>query len=272
MVIFFAELKDQITEPGRNAEFSDGSVFEDPCKAALEKEVSPVKDKLLTTFAQLTPGGPSSGTPGTTSTEPSEDSSWLTNVKGKLAKTVDNSLEKYQEIKAEREKAKLRKGSEASLSLDFEEEPLTERRLSHSLSEISFHESMRQSKEAVSPRPQSQIFEFDPMLEPEKEIVVSDKTPAQDIPGKGGSSADTPLCSTPSTETPTKTRRRFANLFSRTSTTPSSATACGSPGKEEVKLETPRRGVRALLRDYVGKPSTPSESGAESDNTKCFLD
>ena len=249
---FFAELKDQIAEPRKNPELKDENVFEDPYKAALEREASPpVKDKLLTSFAQLTPSLPD--------TDPSEDSSsWLNNVKGKLAKTVDTSLEKYQEIKAEREKAKLvSKGSETSLSLDYEEE--SERRMSHSLSEITLNESQKQSKETI--RPQSQIFEFDPLSE--TETIVSDvTTPAQDIPGKSGPSSEAPVCSTPSTETPTKARRRFANLFSRSSTSSTPATVSCSPGKEEtVKVETPRRSVRALLRDYVGKPSTPSETG-----------
>ena len=250
MFFFFAELKDQIAEPRKDPELSDGSVFEDPYKAALDREASPpVKDKLLTSFAQITP---------LPDTDPSEDSSsWLTNVKGKLAKTVDTSLEKYQEIKAEREKARLvSKGSETSLSLDYDEE--SERRMSHSLSEITLSESMKQSKETL--RPQSQIFEFDPLSEPE--TIASDGTPAQDIPGKGGPSSEAPICSTPNTETPTKARRRFANLFSRSSTSSTPATVSGSPGKEEtVKVETPRRSVRALLRDYVGKPSTPSDSG-----------
>ena len=231
MFFFFTELKDQIAEPRKHPELNDG--FEDPYKAALERDGSPVKDNLLTTCAPLTPL--SSETGGTqASTDPSEDSaSWLTNVKGKLAKTVDTSLEKYQEIKAERERAKLvSKGSETSLSLDFDNEDSSvseHRRMSHSLSEITLTESVKMSnKEAVTMRPQSQIFEFDPLLEPEKESsrIVSDGTPAQDIPSKGsGSSADPPFSSTPNTETPTKARRRFANLFSRSSTSSSTTPA-----------------------------------------------
>ena len=238
MFFFFTELKDQIAEPRKNPELNDVSGFGDPYKAALERDASPVKDKLLTTFAQLTPQ--SSETGGTASTEPSEDSSsWLTNVKGKLAKTVDTSLEKYQEIKAERDRAKLvSKGSETSLSLDLDNEDsgTDHRRMSHSLSEITLNESVKMSnKEAVTMRPQSQIFEFDPLSEAEKEqsgrIGSDTGTPAQDIPSKGGSSTEPPFSSTPNTETPTKARRRFANLFSRSSTTSTPA-----PVREEVTV------------------------------------
>ena len=239
MFFFFTELKDQIAEPRKTPELNDVSGFGDPYKAALERDASPAKDKLLTTFAQLTPL--SSETGGTASTDPSEDSSsWLTNVKGKLAKTVDTSLEKYQEIKAERDRAKLvSKGSETSLSLDLDNEDSgsEHRRMSHSLSEITLNESVKMSnKEAVTMRPQSQIFEFDPLSEAEKEqsgrIVSDTGTPAQDIPSKGGSSTDPPFSSTPNTETPTKARRRFANLFSRSSTTSTPA-----PVRTEVTVQ-----------------------------------
>ena len=257
MFFFFAELKDQISEPRRNPDLNDGSEFEDPYKTALERESSPVKDKILTTFSHLTP----LSEPASTDPSSEDSSSWLTNVKGKLAKTVDTSLEKYQEIKAERERAKMvSKGSETSLSLDLDEDSVTDqRRMSHSFSEVTLTEN---TKESVTLRPQSQIFEFDPLSETEKESsgsIVSDGSAAQDIPSKGGSSTDTPLSSTPNTETPTKARRRFANLFSRSSTSATSTPAPVSCSPE--KVETPRRSVRALLRDYVGKPSTPSESG-----------
>ena len=117
------------------------------------------------------------------------------------------------------------------------------------------------------------IFEFDPLSDPEKEHIVTDGTPAQDIPGKAGQVSTEPaLSSTPNTETPTKARRRFANLFSRSSASSTPAPASGSPGREEtMKVETPRKSVRALLRDYVGKPSTPSESGKGRVTCELFI-
>jgi len=259
------ELCDQNVSNSVQTEDIGDTGVQDPYTAALNKDVSPIKEKLLTTFAQLTPA-PSNENPEnkTDLVEREDSSSWLTNVKGKLAKTVDSSLERYHELKAEREKAKLSKFSESSLDLD--DEHLLERKfsLSHSTSEISFSEPPRSVKE----RPQSEIFEFDPkefekegaMRSPSKEIPIPDKTEPIPI------SSSTPT----STETPSKTKKKFGiqSLFSRSNTPASSSgNVAGSPGTEEFKQEkivekkqeTPKRTVKQLFSDYVHKSG--SETG-----------
>jgi len=253
------ELRDQNVSHSAQIQTDESSDTsdQDPYSAALNKDVSPIKEKLLTTFAQLTPNPSTDLSENKTDFAEREDSSsWLTNVKGKLAKTVDSSLERYHELKAEREKAKLSKFSESSLDLD--DEQLLERRLSisRSTSEISFSEPSR----SVKDRPQSEIFEFDPkefdkegvMRSPNKDIPISDKTEPIPI------SSSTPT----STETPSKTKKKFGiqSLFSR-SNTPASSTGnvAGSPGTEEVKQETPKRTVKQLFSNYVHKSG--SETG-----------
>ena len=113
------------------------------------REVSPVKEKLLTTFAQLTPSKDIK-----TDSPDREETSWLSNVKGKFAKTVDNSRERYQELRAER-------GQGNVSSLDLEEDKAEaedmEWKMPHSLSENCFNDLSKPKKEA---RPQSQIFDF----------------------------------------------------------------------------------------------------------------
>ena len=223
--------------------------------------VSPVKERAAT-VGSLAKLSPDTETPQETGESPS----WLTNVKGKLVKTVDSSREKYQELKAEREKAKLLK-TDNSLSLDLNLEEDTalasaERRMSHSLSEVTIHENLKTGARD-SARPQSQIFEFDPMCFEKDGGGGGAKTPAQDIPGQSGSRAESLLSgSTPTTDTPSKAKKRFAmsSLFSRTSTP--AAGVPGSPVKEDVaKTDTPKRSVRSLLSSYVGKSSTAAESG-----------
>ena len=237
----FSELKDQAGEV-------EGVVESESYKAALDKEVSPIKEKILTTFAQISPNSDKKS--------PEEDTgSWLTNVKGKLAKTVDTSLEKYNELKAERERAKLASKSSGGNSLDIEDdldqsEPSIlsedstnqslELKMSQSQSESTLTDqtsSSNISKESQQCRPQSEIFEFD-----SKDF---DKSQPQDIP------------TSPTTDTPTKSKKKFAipSLFSRTSTP---NVVAGSPGKEDLnKIETPKRTVRSLFSSYVGKNSQP---------------
>ena len=114
---------------------------------------SPVKEKILTTFAQLTPikETKGSGVISKTDTLDREETSWLTNVKGKFAKTV------------EKEKGSVPKGSDignsSGLERDGAETEGLDWKMSCSLSEDSFSEYSKPSKETQ--RPQSQIFDFD---------------------------------------------------------------------------------------------------------------
>ena len=201
---------------------------------------SPVKEKLLTTFAQLTPSKDTkvSGVVTKTDSLDREETSWLTNVKGKFAKTVD------LERRPEKEKEKETKSSDIGSSLDLERDGADAEgldwKMSCSLSEDSFSEYSKPRKETQ--RPQSQIFDFDIK---EFEVERRENSPAQDIPQ---SSSQT----TPTHETPSKARKKFMipSLFSRTG----SSGGSDSPAKEEVvKTETPKRSVRSLFGSYVNK-------------------
>ena len=205
-----------------------------PYQAALGREVSPVKEKLLTTFAQLTPDR--------------EETSWLNNVKGKFAKTVDNSREKYQELRAEREKGNV---TSPDLEEDRQETEDSEWKMSYSLSENSLSDF---NKPKEGQRPQSQIFDFDVK---EFEGENQPKSSAQDIPQRS-------QVTTPTQETPSKVRKKFVipSLFSRTAT-PTAGGSTGSPGKEDVKSETPKRSVRSLFSSYVNKSGAASSSPQE---------
>jgi len=230
----------------------------------VEKDVSPMREKILQSFANLAPNT-EGGMTKSESTDSQESGSWLTNVKGKLAKTVDTSLEKYHEIKTERERLRMSRGSEISNSLDIEEDNLsTPRRLSHSYSEVTLHDTAaKTTKEAH--RPHSQVFDFDGKeFELEKQL----KSAAQDIPcpdQPNPYNLDPSASSTPLTDTPTKAKKRFGipSFLSRNQTP--TAAISGSPDKtDEPKIETPKRTFRSLMSSYVGKSAqnTPEHSSS----------
>ena len=192
---------------------------------------SPVKEKILTTFAQLTPSKETK-----TDSLDREETSWLNNVKGKFAKTV--------EVK---EKGNVTKCSDICSPGDLEREAADvegpDLKMSCSLSEDSFSDYSKPSRETH--RPPSQIFDFDIK---EFEGERPENSPPQDIPHAQSSSQ-----TTPTHETPSKARKKFMipSLFSRTGSGGGSA---GSPAKEEAaKTETPKRSVRSLFGSYVSK-------------------
>ena len=206
--------------------------------------MSPVKEKILTTFAQLTPSRDTKagGVGSKTDSLDREETSWLTNVKGKFAKTVDTGLER----RPEKEKGTVTKSADVGNSLDLERDGTEaeglDLKLSCSLSEDSFSDYIRPRQDPQRPRPPSQIFDFDIK---EFEGERQENSPAQDIPHSSSQTS-------PTHETPSKARKKFMipSLFSRTG----SAGGAGSPAKEEVgKTETPKRTVRSLFGSYVSK-------------------
>jgi len=234
----------------------------------VEKDISPMKEKILSTFANLAPTSEVGGMTKSESTDSQESGSWLTNVKGKLAKTVDTSLEKYHEIKTERERLRMTKGSDISSSLDLEDDDLSSnssRRLSHSYSEIALNDtSMKSTRE--NQRPHSQIFDLE---EKDFDLETQLKSAAQDIPYtcQPSENQDTFVSSTPTTDTPSKAKKRFGipSIFARNSTP--TTTTSGSPNNnktDEPKIETPKRSFRSLMSSYVGKSSnnTPEHSSS----------
>eukprot|EP00092_Neocalanus_flemingeri_P015037 GFUD01016241.1.p1 GENE.GFUD01016241.1~~GFUD01016241.1.p1 ORF type:complete len:991 (+),score=217.81 GFUD01016241.1:98-3070(+) len=233
----------------------------------VEKDISPMKEKILLTFANLAPNTDGGGMTKSESTDSQESGSWLTNVKGKLAKTVDTSLEKYHEIKTERERLRMTKGSEISSSLDLEEEDLnssSSRRLSHSYSEMALHDTTTKATKETQ-RPHSQVFDFDGK---EFDLETQLKSAAQDIPysEQNAECQDQFGTSTPLTDTPSKARKRFGMpSFLNRNSTPTTPTVSGSPSKtDEPKIETPKRTFRSLIGSYVGKSSqnTPEHSSS----------
>ncbi|XP_023346164.1 testis-expressed protein 2 isoform X2 [Eurytemora carolleeae] len=219
----------------------------------LDKDTSPLKERLLISFAKLAPD------PGG---KDEQEGSWLHQVKGKLAKTVDTSLEKYAELKAERSRnSKL----EQSGSLDLEDPVPVTRRISHSYSEMTLQLKPEETS-VETPRPQSQIFEFDSadwvgektepkpcQLNPER-INLDLTKHDQSLPNPGdllSSSAESRTA-----ETPTKTRKRFGMSF--LDRTPVLDRPPGSP------VDTPKRSFRSLMRSYVSKPTTELSSSPAS--------
>jgi len=250
------ELKDKVENAVNNPQDLERDEYNNELLKEVDKDVSPMKEKLLQSFVSLAPNTEPRGMTKSESTDSQESGSWLNNVKGKLAKTVDTSLEKYHEIKSERERIKHTKGSDISCSLDLDDEDMTSnvRRLSHSYSEVALNESsMRASKDAQ--RPFSQVFDFDGK---DFDIETQLKSAAQDIPcGEAlqGSSQENVVGSTPLTDTPSKARKRFGipSFLARNSTP--TTTASISPKTEEPKIETPKRTFRSLMSSYVGKSS-----------------
>jgi len=272
--VFNLELKDRVenvvASPPDPEQEGESQELQKEARSSIQvdKDISPIKEKILSTFATLAPNTEGVGMTKSESTDSQESGSWLTNVKGKLAKTVDTSLEKYHEIKTERERLRMSRGSEISSSLDLDEEDLSisiARRLSHSYSELALHDtSIKPAKEPH--RPLSQVFDFDVK---EFELETQLKSAAQDIPYSENQSPDsqdqTSSCSTPITDTPSKARKRFGipSFLARNSTP--TTTVSGSPVKsEEPKIETPKRTFRSLMSSYVGKSTnnTPEHSSS----------
>lgn len=262
--VFNLELKDRVENVVATPQDVDRTDENQDLLKEVEKDISPMKEKILQSFANLAPnteGG--AGMTKSESTDSQESGSWLTNVKGKLAKTVDTSLERYHEIKTERERLRMTKGSEISSSLDIEDDEMTAtRRLSHSYSEIAIHDtSIKTSKE--SQRPHSQVFDFDGK---EFDLETQLSSAAQDIPCADQLSSYSPdqcASSTPLADTPSKGRKRFGipSFLSRNQTP--TTTLSGSPDKtDEPKIETPKRTFRSLMSSYVGKSAqnTPEHS------------
>jgi len=259
------ELKDRVENVVATPHDVDKEGDNQDLQIEIDKDVSPMKERILQSFANLAPNTEGVGMTKSESTDSQESGSWLTNVKGKLAKTVDTSLEKYHEIKTERERLRMTKGPEISSSLDLEEEDMnTSRRLSHSYSELALHDtSIKPTKEAQ--RPQSQVFDFDGK---EFDLETQLKSAAQDIPCADQANATFPdqFSSTPLTDTPSKARKRFGipSFLSRNATP--TTTVSGSPDKtDEPKIETPtKRTFRSLMSSYVGKSAqnTPEHSSS----------
>jgi len=213
----------------------------------LDRDVSPIKERLLLQFAKLAPDTASS------SSAPEPEGSWLNQVKGKLSKTMDTSLEKYAELRAERLRSNRPLEQTNSLDLEFREEEEGVRSMSHSHSEmlLSLQDATKDTKDAG--RPHSQIFDFD----------TSDWH--LDL-GEGKS--DTPQSNTDSTgadvrappapaDTPTKSRKRFGigSFLDRGNS--------GSPVRTEGVDTTPKRSLRSFMRSYVSKPQ-PEEKLSSS--------
>lgn len=201
---------------------------EDVIQAA--RETSPIKEAILTKFAKI---APDSGMSRSESTDSQESGSWMNQMKSRLAKTVENSVEKYTELKAERAAAKTIMGS----SLDLEDPPPTPEPepivgLSHSQSEMLISETSCSQAPGEHQRPHSQIFDMD-FTSQEMESLGS-ITDELLIGEEGGF----------------KKRGKFniSSFLERSNP--------GSPVKTEV--ETPRRSLRARMMSYVGKSASPA--------------
>jgi len=197
------------------------------------RETSPMKEAILTKFAKI---APDSSMSRSESTDSQESGSWMNQMKSRLAKTVESSVEKYTELKAERLAAKT-----MGNSLDLEDPPPTPANeesepiigLSHSQSELLISETACIQGEPQ--RPHSQIFDMD-FTSQEMESL--------------GSITDELLLGE---EGGLKKRGKFnlSSFMDRSNP--------GSPVKtEDTLVSTPRRSLRARMMQYVGKSASPA--------------
>jgi len=206
--------------------------------AHASRETSPIKEAILTKFAKIAPD--TSGMSRSESTDSQESGSWMNQMKSRLAKTVESSVEKYSEMKAERLAAK------TGNSLDLEEPPSSILEieptlgLSHSQSEFLLSEpaSGQEGQGEPPQRPHSQIFDMD--FSPLSQDMESLGSLTDDaLVGEDGGLV--------------KKRGKFniSSFLERSNP--------GSPVKtEDMKVDTPRRSLRARMMSYVGKTASPA--------------